>query len=241
MQQRGTTYNDTCRQYTNYVTRRYGHAIIVFDGYQEELSTKDGPHERRTGGRAGPTVDFTRDIVMKSKKEGIISNKDNKQRFIRMLGQRLEHVGCETRHDRISTTVQSAMSCETIPWLAMARICVCFCVFMSRKIPTVSYCVSPCIAICLILVGLSLCLVGYLFQVCPRSIGGITMCREMRHSLSLPTVTYICTRQLPYFHHSPTSSFLDSQPIQTPPSGPGLICAAGRVFIWGDPSVTPLS
>ena len=30
----------TCRQYTNYVTRRYGHAIIVFDGYQEELSTK---------------------------------------------------------------------------------------------------------------------------------------------------------------------------------------------------------
>ena len=32
--QRGTTYNDICRQYTNYVTRRYEHAIIVFDGYQ---------------------------------------------------------------------------------------------------------------------------------------------------------------------------------------------------------------
>ena len=31
--QRGTTYNDTRRQYTNYVTRRYGHTIIVFDGY----------------------------------------------------------------------------------------------------------------------------------------------------------------------------------------------------------------
>ena len=45
------------------------HAIIVFDGYQEGLSTKDGAHERRTGRRAGPTVDFTRDMVMKSKKE----------------------------------------------------------------------------------------------------------------------------------------------------------------------------
>ena len=67
--QRGTTYNDICRLYTNYVTRRYGHAIIVFDGYQEELSTKYGAHERRTGGRTGPKVDFTRNMVMKSKKK----------------------------------------------------------------------------------------------------------------------------------------------------------------------------
>ena len=95
--QRGTIYDDVCRQYTNYVTRKYGHDIIVFDGYQEELSTKDGVHERRTGGRAGPTVGFTRDMVMKSKNEDLLSNKDNKQRVIMMLGQSLEHVGCETR------------------------------------------------------------------------------------------------------------------------------------------------
>ena len=56
----------------------------------------------------------------------------------------------------------------------------------------------------------------------------------MRHSLSLPTVTYICMGELPHFHHGPTSSFLHSQPIQTPPSGPGLICVAGQVFIWDD-------
>ena len=96
--QRGTTYNDICRLYTNYVTRRYGHALIVFDGFQKELSTKYGAHERRTGGRTGPIVDFTRDMVMKSKKEDLLSNNDKKQRFIRMLGQRLVHVGCETRH-----------------------------------------------------------------------------------------------------------------------------------------------
>ena len=47
----------------------------MFDGYQEELSTKHGAHERRT-------MDFTRDMVMKSKKEDLLSNK---QRFIRML------------------------------------------------------------------------------------------------------------------------------------------------------------
>ena len=66
--QRGTTYNYICRQYTNYVTRRYGHAIIVFNGYQEELSTKYVAHERCTDERAGPTMDFTRDMIMKSKK-----------------------------------------------------------------------------------------------------------------------------------------------------------------------------
>ena len=63
----------------------------------------------------------------------------------------------------------------------------------------------------------------------------------MRHSLSLPTVTYICMGELPYFHHSPTTSFLHSQPIQAPPSGPGLVCSAGQMFIWDYPSVTPLS
>ena len=82
---------------------------------------------------------------------------------------------------------------------------------------------------------------GWKSQVCPRAIGGITTCHKMIHSLSLPTVTYICMGELPHFHHSPTTSFLHSQPIQAPPSGSGLVCAAGQMFIWDDPSVTPLS
>ena len=106
-------------------------------GVKKNYPRKYCTHERRTGGRAGPTVDFIRDMVMKSKKEDLLSNKDNKQRFIRMLGQSLEHVGCETRHAKgdadvliVETTVQY--------WLAMTRICLCFCVFMSRKILTKS-------------------------------------------------------------------------------------------------------
>ena len=79
--QRGTACHDTCRLYINYATRRYGHAIVVFHGCQEELSTKDAARERRTGGRTGSTVDFTRDMVMKSKQEDLLSNKDNKHRF----------------------------------------------------------------------------------------------------------------------------------------------------------------
>ena len=42
----------------------------------------------------------------------------------------------------------------------------------------------------------------------------VSTCHKMRHSLSLPTVTYICMGEVPHFHHSPTASFLHSQPIQ---------------------------
>ena len=70
---------------------------------------------------------------------------------------------------------------------------------------------------------------------------GASTRHKMRHSMSLPTVTCICMRALPHCYNGPTTSFLHSQPIQTPPSGPGLIGAAGQVFIWDDPSVTPLS
>ena len=63
----------------------------------------------------------------------------------------------------------------------------------------------------------------------------------MRYSLSLPTVTHICMGELPHLHYGLTTSFLHSQPIQTPPSGPGLICAASQMFSWDDPSVTSIS
>ena len=36
----GATYKDICTAYTEYVTKKYGEAIIVFDGYSES-STKD--------------------------------------------------------------------------------------------------------------------------------------------------------------------------------------------------------
>ena len=50
----------------------------------------------------------------------LLSNKDNKQRFIRMLCQSLEYVGCQTRHANgdaavliLETTAHTAMYCET--------------------------------------------------------------------------------------------------------------------------------
>ena len=38
-------YKDICNQYTEYVTRKYGEAIVVFHGY-DGTSTKDMTHQR---------------------------------------------------------------------------------------------------------------------------------------------------------------------------------------------------
>ncbi|KAJ8377229.1 hypothetical protein AAFF_G00264570 [Aldrovandia affinis] len=43
---RGSTYMGICKRYSEYVTRNYGEAVVVFDGYQG-TSTKDMTHRRR--------------------------------------------------------------------------------------------------------------------------------------------------------------------------------------------------
>ena len=43
---RGSTYSGICTQYITYVRRRYGNAIVAFDGYEARTSTKDMTHKR---------------------------------------------------------------------------------------------------------------------------------------------------------------------------------------------------
>ena len=73
-----------CRLYTEYVTRKYREAIVVFDGY-EGTSTKDMTHQRRAGGRTGATVTFDEDMPVTMKKDEFLANNTNKQQFINML------------------------------------------------------------------------------------------------------------------------------------------------------------
>ena len=55
----GITYREICTVYTEYVTKKYGEAIVVFNGYGES-STKDMVHQRRAKGQAGVNVTLTR-------------------------------------------------------------------------------------------------------------------------------------------------------------------------------------
>ena len=119
--QRGSTYNSVCQLYVRHVTQKYGAAVIVFDGYKDEPTTKDVTHLRRTGACAGVTVHFTGEMIMQSKKDEFLNNSVNKQRFILFLSDKLERAGCHVDHAKhdadvliIQTAVASARNKDTV-------------------------------------------------------------------------------------------------------------------------------
>jgi len=85
----GSTYKDICHQYTEYVRKKYGKAVVVFDGY-ESNNTKDMTHHRRSKGKTGTTVTFTADMIVTMQKEQFLANRQNKQTFLSMLSEELQ-------------------------------------------------------------------------------------------------------------------------------------------------------
>ena len=95
---KGETFSTLCEKYVKYVKGRYHQAVVVFDGYSAEPSTKDLTHIRRSKGLVAPKVVFTKDMPFKTKKDIFLSNTENKQEFINMLSSELVECGLETRH-----------------------------------------------------------------------------------------------------------------------------------------------
>ena len=83
--------------YCDYLSRNFGPAIVVFDGYRIP-STKYTTHQWRTGGKVGIEVTFTGDMTLTMSKDVFLSNVANKQNFIDMLSHYLQLAGCLTEN-----------------------------------------------------------------------------------------------------------------------------------------------
>ena len=92
--QRGSTFDTICNTYAAFVTKNYGDAIVVFDGY-EGFSTKDMTHRRRSNGKKGVSVSFTSDMKLTITKDIFLGNPSNKKRFIELLSSKLRSLGCK--------------------------------------------------------------------------------------------------------------------------------------------------
>ena len=68
------------QEHTRYVLKKFGGAIVVFNGY-DRTSTKDMTHRRQAKGQASVTATFTEEVQLPMKKEQFIANKTNKQKF----------------------------------------------------------------------------------------------------------------------------------------------------------------
>ena len=90
---RGKTYNEICASYVEYIERKHGKSPVTvdFDGYKTP-STKDIAHMRRNKIR-GPIVNLEQDMTCKLKKEDFLSNEKNKEKFLQLMGRKLESAG----------------------------------------------------------------------------------------------------------------------------------------------------
>ena len=75
---RGSTYESVIHLYVRYVTQKYGAVAIVFDGYNDDPTTKDAIHLRRTGDCVAMTMHFASGMMIKSEKDEFHNNKANK-------------------------------------------------------------------------------------------------------------------------------------------------------------------
>ena len=91
------TFVRECEAYSSYVARKYRDAVVVFDGYRG-ASTKDMTHRRRTRGKKGPTVSVNKEMRLSVSKESFLSDLQNKQHFVELLGQHLEEAGITVFH-----------------------------------------------------------------------------------------------------------------------------------------------
>ena len=94
------SFSTIANSYMSYVCRRYNKATVVFDGYESGPSTKDAAHIRRSAGITGPTVHFTGDTLLTSRKEVFLSNLTNKQGFIRFISEALTSQGVRVLHSK---------------------------------------------------------------------------------------------------------------------------------------------
>ena len=87
---KGTTLEELCENYVQYVRKHYKTCTVVFDGYRVP-STRSDEHLRRSKGvKKCPTVDVKECNGVLFPQDRFFSDEENKSQFIKLLGQKLK-------------------------------------------------------------------------------------------------------------------------------------------------------
>lgn len=90
----GCTYDEVCDLYVTYVVNNYGaDCTIIFDGYNEMMSTKVTEQRRRTVQNVSPDIIFELDMKVSTSQSLFLNNRQNKARLITMLMVKMENSG----------------------------------------------------------------------------------------------------------------------------------------------------
>ena len=66
------TFEHIFYTYINFLNKRYRGAIVVFDGYPDEPTTKDITHMRRKSGKTGATIIFNENTPLTTQKNNLL-------------------------------------------------------------------------------------------------------------------------------------------------------------------------
>ena len=94
----GSTFKDVVEDYRKFVVCNYGNAVVVFDGYGNNPSTKDHEHFRRSlksKGCADIKVSPEKRITVNQTR--FLSNDANKMELIKLITTSLETSGCTVK------------------------------------------------------------------------------------------------------------------------------------------------
>ena len=89
---KGENVQQICQRFVNYREN----AEVVFDGYPEELTTKDITHSKCTKGKRGKLVKFSLNTKLSMSKEKFLLNKENTQEFLRYLKEYMNSHGIKS-------------------------------------------------------------------------------------------------------------------------------------------------
>jgi len=81
----GQTYGAIANMYGDFISRSYGQATLVFDGYPDGPTIKDRTHNRRYS-KSHATVQVSSDAVFVGQRDEFLSNPVNKSRIQKLIG-----------------------------------------------------------------------------------------------------------------------------------------------------------
>lgn len=88
---KGCSYGEIAQHYYNFILSKYGKNVtVVFDGYPEELSTKQEEQKRRAGMKISCDINFQDNTRCMTAQDEFLNNKINKKRLVFSVAAQLE-------------------------------------------------------------------------------------------------------------------------------------------------------
>ena len=116
-----SSYASLCHLYIQYINRYFNNALVVFDVYTSDPTTKDETHQRRAGSEIGVDIDFTPDMLLRMKKKAFLANPRNKQKFIDLLSSLLKDNGIDVKqspgdadYDIVMSACRAALDTDVV-------------------------------------------------------------------------------------------------------------------------------